>query len=740
MKLAWIGLINTETKQIDVIEFYGDSTEYLNGLEIKIGADQPLGRGPTAISLRNDEPFWCQDFQESEETRPWHERASRYDLKSSASLPLHRNGQVFGTFTLYSDKVGAFDEDVRNLLIEMAMDIDFALSSYDKEAERQRSHQMEEFRTFMLEQLTGGVSLAEILNGATLKLESIVTNSLCSILLLDQKEQCLRIGAAPHLPDFYNQAIDGVKIGVGVGSCGNTAYTGERTIVENIATHPFWQDYKGLAQQAGLASCWSEPILISGDQVIGTFAIYQRAPSAPDQHSLELLKMAAHFIAIAIERKNAEERIHYLAHFDALSGLPNRETLEDRAQYLMSLAKRNNDFLAIMFLDLDHFKDINDSLGHSVGDILLTQVATRLRSMLREEDTLSRLGGDEFIFLLPSTDATGAAQVAQKLIAEVAQPYEIEQYELIITASIGIAIYPNDGASFEMLSKSADIAMYCAKQESRNAFRFFTSEMEANSARNLQLVNALRYAQSRNQLELYYQPQIALESGQVVGAEALLRWKHPELGFVSPAEFIQLAEETGLILPIGEWVLREAAKQAKTWVDKGLSHLLMAVNLSAVQFRQADLPHLITSILEETGLPPEHLELELTEGVAMHNPLAAIEVMNNLYNLGIRMSIDDFGTGYSSLNYLKKFKVYKLKIDQSFVRDINSDPEDRALVAAIISMASSLGMRTIAEGVETVEQKQYLIEKGCDEVQGYLYSKPLPADEFEAWVRARQNL
>lgn len=738
MKLAWIGLV--DQSKINIVAAFGDSLDYLDDLNIRIHTEQPFEPGPTATALQYDQPYWSQDFLNDPHAIPWHERANRHNIKACASLPLHRNNKPIGAFNIYSDQVNAFDEDVRKLLIEMATDIDFALDTFAKEAERLHAQQMKEFRIFMLEQLTGGVPLPEILYQASIKLESIVPDGICSILLIDQQEQCLRIGAAPHLPDFYNEAVNGLKIGIGVGSCGNTAATGERTIVQEIASHPYWKNFLAIAKQADLASCWSEPILTNGNQVIGTFAIYHHTPSTPDQHQLELLQMAAHFIAIAIERKNAEERIQFLAHFDVLTSLPNRETLEDRAQYLIRLAKRNNDVLAVMFLDLDHFKDINDSLGHSIGDALLMQVATRLRSLLREEDTLSRLGGDEFILLLPESDASGAAQVAQKIISELARPYEIEQYELNITASVGIAIYPHDGVNFEVLSKSADTAMYCAKQEGRNAFRFFTAAMEASSARNLQLVNALHHALSRQQFSLYYQPQISLTNDQVIGVEALIRWQHPELGFVSPAEFIQLAEETGLILSIGEWVIREAAKQAKAWADQGLPKLLMAVNLSAVQFRQIDLPNLVSNILEETGLPPQNLELELTEGVAMHNPQAAIEIMNNLHHLGIRMSIDDFGTGYSSLNYLKKFKVYKLKIDQSFVRDIHSDPEDRALVAAIISMASSLGMKTIAEGVETVEQKQYLIEKGCDEVQGYLYSKPLPADEFETWIKARHNL
>jgi EAL domain-containing protein (putative c-di-GMP-specific phosphodiesterase class I) len=306
---------------------------------------------------------------------------------------------------------------------------------------------------------------------------------------------------------------------------------------------------------------------------------------------------------------------------------------------------------------------------------------------------------------------------------------------LVVTPSIGITLYPEDGQDMETLSKNADAAMYRVKQAGRNNFRFYTQEMQANSARNLQLGNALRHALDRNQLQLHYQPQVSMQDGRIVGAEALLRWRHPELGTISPAEFIPIAEDSGQIIQIGEWVLRSAATQMKTWMDKGLPPMVIAVNLSAVQFRHANLLEMASAILAEAGLSPNHLELELTEAVAMDDPLAAIAVMDKLHELGIRMSIDDFGTGYSSLSHLKRFKVYKLKIDQSFVRDITDDPEDKAIVTAIINMASSLGMHTIAEGVETAAQLAFLRLQGCDEVQGYYFSKPLPADEFEAFAQ-----
>ena len=447
-----------------------------------------------------------------------------------------------------------------------------------------------------------------------------------------------------------------------------------------------------------------------------------------------------HYIGTFIDitqHKEAEASIQRLAHFDALTGLPNRSLLEERVRHDLARAHRGREALALMFLDLDRFKNVNDSLGHRVGDALLIQVAERLRRAVRDEDTVSRLGGDEFIVVLPSTDADGAAHVAAKLLEVMAPAYRIEQHELTCSLSAGIAMYPADGESFEALSMSADTAMYRAKQSGRNAYCFFTAEMQERSARNLQIENDLRRALENGELRLHYQPQFALTDRRLVGAEALLRWQHPQLGMVSPVEFIPIAEECGLILPIGEWVLRAAVSQLRVWQQEGLPPMTVAVNLSAVQFRQANLTDVVSRILDAEGLSAQFLELELTESVAMDNPLAAIATMDKLRALGVRMSIDDFGTGYSSMSYLKRFRVHKLKIDRSFVADLAADPEDEAIVTATISLARDLGLQTIAEGVESEAQLAFLRAKGCDEAQGYLFSQPLAPAQFAAFVRAR---
>ena len=439
------------------------------------------------------------------------------------------------------------------------------------------------------------------------------------------------------------------------------------------------------------------------------------------------------------ERKADQERIYWLAHYDALTGLPNRALLSERAQQAIRVAQEGNTPLALIFLDLDHFKHVNDSLGHRVGDALLVEIAKRLRAVVRDKDTVSRLGGDEFILLLPGANAHGAARVAGKLQEASRQHYQIDHHELTMAPSMGIALFPQDGADFDTLTQSADVAMYRAKLDGRNTFKFFTPEMQAQSVRALQLENALRRALERDQLHLHYQPQMSLTTGGVRSVEALLRWQHPQLGSVSPAEFIPIAEDSGQILQIGEWVLRTALAQLKAWRASGFPGLTMAVNLSAIQFRQPQLPELVSRMLAEFDLPPDALELELTEGVAVDDPHAAVATMDQLHARGVRMSMDDFGTGYSSLSQLKRFQIFKLKIDQSFVRDLGNDSNDRAIVSAIIRMAQALGMRTTAEGVETEDQLAFLRAQGCDEAQGYHFSMPLPAPDMEGFMRRQRQ-
>jgi len=434
-------------------------------------------------------------------------------------------------------------------------------------------------------------------------------------------------------------------------------------------------------------------------------------------------------------RKQAEEQIEFLANHDVLTGLPNRLLTKDHLQQAILVAERENSKVALLFIDLDNFKIINDSLGHVIGDELLKGVATRLRECLRDVDTLSRQGGDEFLIVLNNVgDTASITVVAEKILARMLEPFEIDQHELSSSLSIGIAVYPDDGKDFVTLLKQADTAMYQAKESGRNTHRFHTDQMNTDAVEHLRIRNGLRRALEQGEFVLHYQPQINLATGAVFGAEALIRWHHPELGMLPPGRFISIAEDSGLIVPIGDWVLQEACRQAVAWCKAGLPELLIAVNLSVVQFRHGDVLKSVTQALAESGLEPALLELELTESILIKDAEKVLATVRQLKSLGVKLSIDDFGTGYSSLSYLKRFDVDKLKIDQSFVRDMVDDVHDAVIVGTIIQMAKSLGLTTIAEGVEDERQLAMLRLAHCDEAQGYHFAHPMPADEFASFM------
>lgn len=448
--------------------------------------------------------------------------------------------------------------------------------------------------------------------------------------------------------------------------------------------------------------------------------------------------MAPRFIVLArdvTERKAAERRILNLAHYDALTGLPNRALLSDRMKVAIKRAARVLGRLAVLFVDLDRFKPINDSLGHEIGDRLLQVVAERMQAAIRSVDTVSRVGGDEFVVLLSDIEsAEDAARVAEKLIFTLSQPYHIEGHELSLTASVGICIYPDNGTEPSTLIRNADASMYTAKQSGRNRYQFYSEDMTARALERLSLERDLRGAVERGEMFPVYQPQIELETGHVIGAEVLLRWRHATQGLIPPQRFIPVAEDSGMILGIGEWALYQACQQARLWRDRGLFEVSISVNVSAVQFRQTDFIDVVKRALKKSGLPPERLELELTESVVMQGVEPALEKLRQLAGLGVKVAIDDFGTGYSSLSSLRQFTVDRLKIDQSFVHGLPGNTDAEAIATAIVAMGNSLGFRIIAEGVETKAQAEFLQGVLCKEGQGYLYAWPMTASEFEQWV------
>lgn len=732
----------------------------------------------------------------------------------------------------------------------------YVVSLVEDITSRKQAEARDRLREKALERVAKGVPLSELMHAFIRDVESSNPGMMCSILLLDERGETLHTGAAPSLPGFYNGAVNGLRIGPGIGSCGAAAHSGKRVVVENIATHPNWNDaFRETAERAGLAACWSEPIRAAGGGVLGTFAIYHHHPRAPGTHEIAVIESAANLMGIAIERRRAEDERHLAsliyrssseamlvtdadncivainpaftkvtgyelseirgknpkilrsgrhdpefyrlmwqaitreglwqgelwnrrkngeifpswltintirdetgevlryvalgsditdkvrsdeliwrqANFDFLTELPNRYMFHDRLEQEIRKAHREGSLLALLFIDLDRFKEVNDTLGHPIGDLLLIETAERIGTCVRESDTVARLGGDEFTVILTQLgDTRDAERIAQHIIAAVSVPFSFGSDSAYITASIGITLYPNDSTDLEQLLRNADQAMYAAKNAGRNRLSYFTQALQESAQHRLRLINDLRTALPSRQLALHFQPIIELTSRRIIKAEALLRWQHPEQGTISPAEFIPLAEETGLIIEIGDWVFREAAYWASRWTQNTDSDLQISVNMSPLQFQSEAL--VIDDWLTHLcalGVAESHLSIEITEGLLLNAHPEVTDKLLGFRDAGIQVAIDDFGTGYSALSYLKHFDIDYLKIDQSFIRNLETEPNDLALSEAIVIMAHKLGLKVIAEGVETEGQCRLLMDIGCDYGQGYLFSKPLPAADFE---------
>ncbi|MGZ5231822.1 MAG: sensor domain-containing protein [Burkholderiales bacterium] len=492
--------------------------------------------------------------------------------------------------------------------------------------------------------------------------------------------------------------------------------------------------------ESGVRSCAVLPLIVS-DQAIGVIALYAHEIEFFHQEELKLLTQLASDVAFAIDHIEKAEKLKYLAYYDVLTGLANRSMFSKLLNQAISLARRDGKQLAVLFVDLDRFKNINDTLGHEAGDLLLKEVAKRLQGCLRESDTVARLGGDEFVVLLPALrDAAEVQVVARKILAATNESFVALGQEFRVTASVGASTYPKDGEDEQSLMKNADIAMYQAKEGGKNNFQFYSAQMNTHSFERLAMESRLRRALEREEFQLHYQPKIDARSGSIVGIEALLRWEHPELGTVAPMKFIPIAEETGLIVSIGKWVLKTACTQNVAWQQTGLPHLKMAVNLSRRQFSDEDLLNDITSILDETGMSPDLLELEITESTFMHDVDRAICTLKAFKDIGVRLAIDNFGTSFSSLSSLRQFPVDTIKIDGSFFRDLSTQAEDRGIAQAVIAMGKTLSLSVIAQGVETKEQVDFLRERACDEFQGFYFSKAVPADRFAELLEAQTTI
>lgn len=693
LKMAWVGIKRESDQRIICITSAGVHQEYLDGIEISADERLSIGQGPTGIAFRDKKVVVANHFLDDELTKPWHDRGILAHWASSCAIPILRNNQSFAVLNVYSEITDYFNDEVIKLLSELGRDLTFALDTIDREAARKKAEE-------------------------DLKLSAqVFEQSQEAIVICDERNKIISVNQAfTTITGYSTDEVIGKN--PNVLSSGRQGPSFYQAMWQELKTEGYWQGEIWNRRKDG--EIFPEWISIS---------VVKDIKNKP-------LNYIAIFSDIS-QHKETEARIEHLAHYDPLTDLPNRILLKAHIDHELITATRKNTHFALLFLDLDHFKKINDTLGHSVGDKLLIEIARRLKSVVREEDTVSRLGGDEFNILLPGTEFKGAALVAEKIITAVSEPFQIEQNILHISLSVGISLFPENGANYETLYKNADTALYQSKEKGRNQYQFFTQEMQILTMRRMEIENNLRNAADKNELLLFYQPQMDVKTKQIVGAEALIRWRHPQWGMVSPAEFIPVAEDCGLIIPIGDWVLEQAIAQAKRWHDAGFESISIAVNLSLAQFNEGILYEKVKNTLEHFQLEARYLELELTESIAMQNTEVAIKITQQLAELGVQLSIDDFGTGYSSLSYLQSFALNKLKIDQSFSSNMVDNKETENIVNAIISMAKSLNLKTIAEGVETKEQLEMVVDKGCDQVQGFYYSKPVPADEFTELLNGR---
>lgn len=592
--------------------------------------------------------------------------------------------------------------------------------------------QLRSLQQLILSALADEIPITDIADRLCRRVEEIAPDVVSSLLHIDAGGLIHPLGG-PSLPDDYSRALDGVAIGPDIGSCGSAAFYGKPVLAIDIDTDPRWQPFKTRPLEVGLRACWSTPIKAKDGRVIGTFAFYFRECRSPSRWHQRIVDACVHLGALAIERKEARAQIARLAYYDMLTGLPNRARLRDLISEATQACPAGK-HVALAFLDVDNFKDVNDTLGHSAGDELLVEFAQRLRAQIQPGDLLGRLGGDEFVIVLPNRDAAEASTVASRITEALVLPLRIGTRQVPMSASIGISLYPDNATDIDTLIQQADAAMYKAKRAGRATYRFFSADMDRLAEQRLAHSAALRSAIASNALKLHYQPQIRTIDGAIHGVEALARWHDPVLGEVSPAKFIPLAEECGLIEQIGLWSMREACRQMAEWRDAGLDIPCVSVNLSPINFQNPNLASVVAGLLADHGLPPEVLMLEVTEGVIQNERSVAIETMNTLRKLGVGLSLDDFGTGYSSLSRVAHLPIRELKIDRAFMRDVESDPSARAIVTTVVRVGQSLHLTVVAEGVETEGQRNFLAELGCDVIQGFLYAPALSPAAFGRWL------
>ncbi|HVQ67911.1 MAG TPA: GAF domain-containing protein [Bradyrhizobium sp.] len=755
--LTSIALRKTDSDYLDVVGAAGPTGLSARLATISVNEMQPEGRGLCGQAIRSQRPCIINDYLADPNAEAFHHRARLDGTNSGASFPLLVQGQVVGAMSFMSLEKDTFTPEFAELLQRLVDNVSFALENFDHADDKARTEVQKERLTRMLAALsstneaiiraTSRAELFELVCEAAAKGGKFTSTS---IMLMKPDDDFLDVIAAagPTAASALQVRVSAsVMRPEGHGLSGRAIRSRQACIVNDYLADSSVKAFHDRARRDGANSGGAFPLFAQG-RVVGVMIFISLEKETFTPEFAELLQRLVDNVSFALEnfdrvdeKARADERIEYLASHDSLTHLPNREMFNGMLRRAIDAAARYQRQFALLFIDLDRFKVINDSLGHDAGDMLLVEIGGRLRRALRSSDVVARLGGDEFVVILEeAAERPEVERIAGDLLSILSQPLQLSGHECHTTASIGIAMYPTDGTDIQTLTKNADMAMYLAKEDGKNGFRFFTKEFKTQSIERLKLESALRRALERDQFSLHYQPKIDMATGQITGVEALLRWNHPELGTVSPGQFIPLAEETGLIVPIGRWVLKEACAQNMAWQRRGLRPVTMAVNLSPRQF--AD-PHLLQDVdeaLVASGMSAVLLQLEVTESMVMRNVSRAIKVLDAIQSRGIRLAIDDFGTGYSSMSLMKQFPIDTIKIDRSFVRDLPIDSEDQAIAQAIISMGKALGMTVIAEGVETLEQEAFLRSHACDEMQGFLFSKPLPAKQLAELLRAERLL
>ena len=752
-----IALARPDDDFMEIVATAGPTAESAREVRLSVSAAHPEGRGVSGTAFRSGKPCIANDYLANHRAQAFHARVRQEGAQSGAAFPLLVGGRIIGVMLFISSEKNTFTQEFVELLERLTNNVSFALMNFDRADEKARTEEQKERLARMLaalsatnEAIVRAKSPAELFQfvcdaaaeggrftSASIALTRPDSDSFDVVAVggptADRARQ-MSISTDPEKPE-------------GRGLSGRAFRAGEACIANDYLAERNAPIFQTAARLQGAQSGAAFP-LFTGGNAVGVMLFVSTEKDTFTPEFVELLQRLTGNISFALEnfgraeeKRRADERIEYLASHDSLTGLPNREMFNGLLRHSIETAQRHGRKFSLLFIDLDRFKVINDSLGHEAGDMLLVEVSRRLRGALRASDVVARLGGDEFVVILEETGERGDIEkVAGELLSTLSQPMQLSGHECHTTASIGIALYPSDGIDAQTLTKNADMAMYLAKEDGKNGFRFFNRDVKVQSIERLTLETALRRALERDQFSLHYQPKVDMLTTQITGVEALLRWEHPDFGMVAPMQFIPLAEETGLIVPIGRWVLKEACAQNMAWQRRGLRPISMAVNLSPRQFADPNLLYDIDEALLASSMSAVLLQLEVTESMVMRNVARAIRVLDAIQSRGIRIAIDDFGTGHSSMSLMKQFPIDTIKIDRSFVRDLAEDPEDQAIAQAIISMGKALGMTVVAEGVETVEQQTFLREQGCDEMQGYLISKPVPAREFAELLRAAAEL